>query len=147
MAPQRFQISGELKRILFASRMLQNFSHTSTLLSADTRLRLPQPEHTLVRPCRDEIPVRVVRDADRALVRDLEQILELPGLAAEAIQRAIFAEAVDPLASRRHPARHELTAFPLTRLERLHNLRHQQLQSGITLVRRPQQPQSEAVQS
>ena len=83
---------------------------------------LPQLQQPLIGVRRNKVPVRVVREADGALLGDCHQVFKLPGHRTEAVQRVVLAQAVSPVTARRHHRRNEGATFPFAGLEALHDL-------------------------
>ena len=65
---------------------------------------LPQFQDAFISPSRYEIPVRMMTDTNRSFLSDLKEVLQVPALHPEAIQRTILSQTVQPLPSGGHPA-------------------------------------------
>jgi len=75
-------------------------------------LRLPHSQLTILSVGTDKILMRMVANADDIFLVDVESPLQFAGGRGEAVEDKVFADTIDPLATRGHTARHEVTSQP-----------------------------------
>lgn len=84
----------------------------------------PDLDGTILSPSRNQISVRMMRQAYRALALDCIKIIVQPASShSKAVDEAILSQAIEPLPPWGQAGPNKITAYTLARCHGLHNLR------------------------